>query len=50
VEGYRRVLTQAANHLLPLAHPPIICIMPSTAEETREATLALCAIIDMKMK
>lgn len=22
VEGYRRVLTQAANHLLPLAHPP----------------------------
>jgi hypothetical protein len=21
-EGYRRLLTQAANHLLPLAHPP----------------------------
>jgi hypothetical protein len=21
-EGYRRVLTQATNHLLPLAHPP----------------------------
>jgi hypothetical protein len=21
VEGYRRLLTQAANHLLPLAHP-----------------------------
>jgi hypothetical protein len=22
VEGYRRLLTRAANHLLPLAHPP----------------------------
>jgi hypothetical protein len=22
VEGYRRLFTQAANHLLPLAHPP----------------------------
>jgi hypothetical protein len=22
-EGYRRLLTRAANHLLPLAHPPI---------------------------
>jgi hypothetical protein len=21
-EGYRRLLTRAANHLLPLAHPP----------------------------
>jgi hypothetical protein len=22
VEGYRRLLTQVANHLLPIAHPP----------------------------
>jgi hypothetical protein len=36
-EGYRRLFTQAANHLLPLAHSPNDLRHPSTVAETREA-------------
>jgi hypothetical protein len=49
-EGYRRLLTQATNHLLPLTHPQAICSTPSRAGETRGAPSMLHANDDMKTR
>jgi hypothetical protein len=50
VEGYRWLLTRAANHLLPLAHPQTIHGTPSTVGETRRAPSMLHVNEDMKTR
>jgi hypothetical protein len=47
-EGYRQVLTQAANHLLPSLNRRMIYATPSTVSETHGATSTLRAIADMR--
>jgi hypothetical protein len=52
-KGYRWLLTQAANHLLPLAHPPpprAICGMPSTVGETHRVPSMLRMNDDTKTR
>jgi hypothetical protein len=49
-EGYRCLLTRAANHLLPLAHPRETCDMPSTVGETNGAPATLRATDDTKTR
>jgi hypothetical protein len=49
-EGYRRLFTQAANHLLPLAHRRTICDTPSTVAGTREAPSMLRVNDDMRTR
>jgi hypothetical protein len=52
-EGYRRLLTRAANHLLRIAHPPSDlrhAPTPSTTDETRGTPSTLHATDDMKMR
>jgi hypothetical protein len=49
-EGYRRLLTRAANHFLPLAHPRAICGTPSTVGEMHRAPSTLRTNNDMKMR
>jgi hypothetical protein len=49
-EGYRWLLTRTANHLLPLAHPRVICGTPSTVDKMHGAPSTLRANDDMKMR
>jgi hypothetical protein len=49
-EGYRRLLSQVANHLLPLTNPRAICVTPSTVDEMHEAPSTLRTNDDMKMR
>jgi hypothetical protein len=49
-EGYLRLLTQAANHLLPSLILRTTCVTPSTADETRGAPSALRATDGKKMR
>jgi hypothetical protein len=49
-EGYRQILTQEANHLLPLLIWVLSCATSSTVGETRGATSMLHAIIDTKAR
>jgi hypothetical protein len=49
-EGYRRLLTRAANHLLPSLIPRAIYGTPSTVVGTRGAPSTLHANGDMRMK
>jgi hypothetical protein len=49
-EGYRRLLTRVANHLLPSLIPRAICDMPSTVGETRGAPSMLRANDDTKTR
>jgi hypothetical protein len=49
-EGYRRLLTQAANHLLHLAHPMNDLRYAINSDETHEAPSALHTTDGMKMR
>jgi hypothetical protein len=49
-EGYRRLLTRAANHLLPIAHPRATYDTSSTIDETRGAPSTLRATDDTKTR
>jgi hypothetical protein len=49
-EGCRRLLTRAANHLLPLAHPPSDLRLPSIVGGTREAPSMLHVNGNMRMR
>jgi hypothetical protein len=49
-EGYRRLLTQVANHLLPLAHPANDLCHAINSRETRGAPSTLHATDGMKMR
>jgi hypothetical protein len=41
VEGYRRLLTQAANHLLPLAHPANDLHHPINSRQDAQSTISV---------